>query len=391
MSEIEKKWRAEKLWMGTLAVGMVLGAAAFGIISLFGHTHEFRRTWEPAWGLLITSFEFFVLCGAGLAAAASGVYLVGGERIGNLCRRMTTLSVLGFAIGLGLVIIELTQPTRLSMASVLGPSFYKALLIDLFWFAATLGALFTLDVQLRRNNVIAVAALGLCVVFLSLAGIFQMGEVLAQFGKPAKWLSTPAFIHYFIAAMLSGAALVTLILFLGKKFGNLHPAKDYLFILQPLRKWSIALLGLYAVAMVVIFFGHVSGQSVGHHSVSPFLFAGPLAFNFWGMQIVVGLLLPMMFLAPRAVSIERLGLVAGLILTGQFFRSYDMITAGQLETFHTEAFFLVNQDLVVIMPCLPKTLVVVGTICFFLFTMTLFEKIKPWNEPGKKEKYREKG
>lgn len=390
MFEADKKWRGEKLWMGLLAAGMVLGAVAFGIISLFGHTHEFRRPLEPAWGLLITGFEFFVLCGAGLAAAAAGVYLVGGERIGNLCRRMTTLSVLGFAIGLGLVIIELTQPTRLSMASVLGPPFYRALLVDLFWFSAASGALFALDIQLSRNNAIAVAALGLCVVFLSLAGIFQMGEVLGQFGQPAKWLSAPTFIQYFIAALLSGTALGILILFLGKKFNNLHPATDYLLVLQSLRKWSIVLLGLYAVGMTIIFFEYVSGQSFGHHPISPFLFAGPLAFNFWGMQIVLGLLLPMLLLASRAVSIELLALAAGLILTGQFFRSYDMITAGQLETFHTESFFLVNQALLVITPCLPKILVVIGTICFFLFTMTLFEKIKPWNGPAKQEKYREK-
>ncbi|MFO7983856.1 MAG: NrfD/PsrC family molybdoenzyme membrane anchor subunit [Desulfuromonadales bacterium] len=384
---MDKKWRGEKLWMGLLAVGMVLGALAFVYISLFGHTHEFRTSWEPDWGLLVASYEFFVLCGAGLAVASAGVFLAGSQRIQGLCRRMATHSALGFVIGLGLVIIELTQPTRLSMASVLGPIFYKKLFLALSCFAATLGALVALHVQLRRNRAIAVLALAISVFLLSCLGIFQMGHVLGQFGQPPEWLTAPAFIDYLLAALLSGTALCVLILFLGSKFSASRRARDYHSVLQWLRTWSIACLSLYAFSMVIIFFTYASGQLGGQHLIAPFLFSGPLAFNFWGFQVVVGLLLPMLLLLiSRAVPVERLALAAGLILTGQFFRSYDMILAGQLETFHSEASFLVKQGLLVITPCLPKTLVVIGTISFFLFVMTYCEKMKPWSDQAQKGK-----
>lgn len=387
MSETNKKWRGETLWLGTLWAGMVPGAVAFALISLFSHTHEFRTSWKPDWGLLVTSFEFFVLCGAGLAVASAGVFLAGGQRIQGLCRRMATLSALGFVIGLSLVIIELTQPTRLSMASVLGPVFYKKLFLALSWFAATLGTLFALHIQLRRNRAIAVLALGTSVFLLSCLGIFQMGDVLGQFGQPPQWLTAQAFIDYLLAALISGTALCFLILFLDSKFSGLYPSRDHHSVLQLLRKWSIGFLSLYAFSILIIFYTYTSGQLESHHPIAPFLFSGSLAFNFWGVQVVVGLLLPMLLLVTsRAVSVERLALAAGLILTGQFFRSYDMIIAGQLETFHAEASFLVNHGLLVITPCLPKTFVVVGAICFFLFVMTFCEKMKPWSDQPQKEK-----
>jgi hypothetical protein len=71
---------------------------------------------------------------------------------------------------------------------------------------------------------------------------------------------------------------------------------------------------------------------------------------------------------------------AGLILVGQFFRSYDMIIAEQLETFLADSSFLLQQGLLSMRPCLPKTSVVIGAICLFLFMMTLSEKLVPWDD-----------
>lgn len=378
VSKMNKRWRGEKPWLGVLIAGMVLGAGAFVVISLLGHTHDFRNPWEPAWGLLVTTYEFFVLCGTGLALVSGWTFLVGGERVQALCRRFNALAALGIAIGLGLVAVELTLPTRLSIDSVLGPAFYKGLLLALFWFAATLGALFVLDVQLRRGRTAAVVAMGWGVFFLSCVGLHQMGEVFRQFGHPVKWHAGPAFIDYLIAAMLSGAALGTLVLFVGSKFSGLHPARDYSSLVKSLRKWSMSLLALYAVSLLVFFAGDIV-QAGSRHDVASFLFTGPLAFNFWGLQLVAGLLFPMILLTTsRAARIDRAALAAGLILTGQFLRSYDMIIARQLETFHAESAFLVTHGLLAVRPCLPKSLVVVGAICFFLFTMTLREKMTPW-------------
>ncbi len=375
-SEAAERWKGEKTWLGVLIAGMTLGAVAFGYISIFGHTHEFRIPWQPTWGLLVSSFEFLILCGAGLSLVAGIVYRAGGERFQALCISMTTLAAPGFVIGLGLMAIELTQPTRLSMASVLGPAFYRALLLDLTWFAMALGALFAQWSRVRRGQSAAAALLGAAVLLLAFGGIYQMGDVLRQFGHAPEWLSPPNFIGYLLAAMVNGVALASLVLFLNGKFGRPRPQGELRALSTRLRLWMIAALALYGAWLLVVAVGGAAGLMGRLHAGMPFLLTGPLAITFWGMQVSGGLLLPLLLLPLRRMAGENwTALLAGLVLAGQFFRSYNVIIASQLETFHVESSYLVNQGLLALRPCLPKTTVVIGAICLFLFLMTLAEKL----------------
>jgi molybdopterin-containing oxidoreductase family membrane subunit len=61
------------------------------------------------------------------------------------------------------------------------------------------------------------------------------------------------------------------------------------------------------------------------------LTTGPLSFNFWVFEILIGLAFPLGLLAmTKLKSAPAMTLAAFMTLVGQFFSRYDMVVAGQL-------------------------------------------------------------
>jgi molybdopterin-containing oxidoreductase family membrane subunit len=108
--------------------------------------------------------------------------------------------------------------------------------------------------------------------------------------------------------------------------------------------------------------------------------SGPLAFNFWFFEVLIGMLIPVTLLLNRRTRTPLGVMYAGLLSTfGIFFMRYDLVVAGQLVSMREGAADLVG-GLLHYAPSLTEVAIVVGAISLCLFLYTLAEHLLPLRE-----------
>jgi len=79
---------------------------------------------------------------------------------------------------------------------------------------------------------------------------------------------------------------------------------------------------------------YVGGVTDGRVAANA-LYSGPLAFNFWGLEIGVGLAAPVLLLAlTRMKSVAAMSTAALMSLVGMFISRLDMVVGGQVVPLH---------------------------------------------------------
>ena len=119
------------------------------------------------------------------------------------------------------------------------------------------------------------------------------------------------------------------------------------------------------------------GQPPEKYEATMALIAGPLAFNFWFFEVLIGMLIPFLLLINRRTLTPFGVTMAGLFCTvGIFFMRYDLIIAGQIVPMRESAsegpFRLLQY-----FPSLAEMAIVAAAIAFCLFLYTLAEKFLP--------------
>ncbi|NLA41864.1 MAG: polysulfide reductase NrfD [Smithella sp.] len=324
-------------FLGLFAALFVAGVVA-GIHSVYivGSRHAYGTTREIPLAMLIATYAFFVITSTGLCLVSSIGHIFGVERFMPIAKRAVLLSVITIMSGFLVIGLELENPFRLAVYLFLSPNFTS----NIWW----MGVLYAFEVVLlileftfilldkHKASVVA----GLLGILFGIAAISNLGGVFAMLNGREFWYGPYLPIFFIASAFLMGCAAViffTVLAYCVHREPLDRSMADSLAAVGKLAGVMLAVTMFFTIwRMVTLAVGGTHGMLVRDALVS-----GPFAFNFWALEVGLGMILPFaLVLWSAGKRIGPLFLASALVIFSSFFMRLDMVVAGQIVPLYWE-------------------------------------------------------
>ncbi len=317
-----------------IALFGLLAAAgvAFGLHAmLIGHEHAYGVTREVPWGLLIATYVFFVVTSTGLCLVSSIGHVFGYEAFAPIAKRSVFLAIATIISGFLVIAFEIENPWRMAIYNVISPN----LTSNIWWMGTLYGAyLFFMLVEfalLQMGRHKQASIMGLMGVVAGIAAHSNLGAVFGLLGAREFWHGPYMPIYFITSAMMSGCAAILFFTWLAYKLNNWE--------MSDAMKRSLSATGkLGAMLMAVIMFfttwkvlSGIAGHPPGKYEAMMSIIKGNYALNFWGGEVLMGMVIPfVIILAVKAKNMNAMFVAGALGMVGIFFMRYDLVVVGQL-------------------------------------------------------------
>ncbi len=333
------------LWLSFLAV-ILLSALIAGIAIFWKGLVITNLTDLVPWGLWITIDLSSIAVSAGAFSLCAGVYLFGLKRYAPLARTATFIGLIGYTMAMLALVLDIGRPDR----------FYKALMFwnvhSLMW-EVTMCVILYLTVLIfesmpifaslewLRNKYPRLAhkmegmhhyAPFLAIIGLGLSSLHQ-SSLGAMYGviKARPYLYKPEMAVLFMFSAIVGGIALTL--FASMLSGRLTPkakVNDILIerVAQFLGYLMIGYLYFRFWDWMATRYMHEPGRTEAYHLLT----TGPLSFNFWFGELLIGTLIPtiiLLYRPARLLPFWRM-LALAMIVGGVIAFRYDINIVGQL-------------------------------------------------------------
>lgn len=365
----------ESKWFLLLGGGMLIGLAAVIAVFTLGHSHVYNTSREVPWGILISSYVFFAVSCSGLCLISSLGHVFGIEQFHASARRAIILAIIMLVCGFGVIAMELEKPFALVIYAVLSPNLES----PIWWMGALYGVyLVVLVIEFyycMQANRVGAFYTGLVGFILAIAAPSNLGGVFGLLSARPFWSGVFSPVYLVVTALISGTALMGLVHYLKVRCRDLdfcQHDRNYLFLLGRI---LALLLGILIFLTIWRFISGLYQQQEGMYEALLVLLKGPLAFNFWIFEVLLGMLIPFaMILTPSFRNPLGLTVASVLSLIGMFFMRYDFVVAGQLVPVRAGTTETLD-GLLRYTPSLAELGIVVGGFALCLFLYTLAEKV----------------
>jgi molybdopterin-containing oxidoreductase family membrane subunit len=183
----------------------------------------------------------------------------------------------------------------------------------------------------RETNKQFAKAIGFATVVTAIIAHSNLGALFAVNYLPF-WHGALLPIYFILSAIVSGASLTILAAVLADWIKGSRITGERYEALQMLRfilGFSLVVT-VFFTAWKIIIKAYPTAGWFSNEAVSVFL-TGPYAFNFWIIEVFIGLLIPIAILAsPAGRSIDGLFVAAFLTVVGIFFLRIDLVMGGQV-------------------------------------------------------------
>lgn len=310
-----------------IVAGLSCGVAAF----IFGHHNIYNNTRQVPWGLLISTYAFWAITSTGLCIYAAMSHVFGGTRMGIVSNRMVWMSIICIMGAFATIGVEIASPHRMLIYNILSPNPTS----NIWWMGTLYGLAVGCMIVEFTGIVSGLAKIALIMgVFGALAEVFAnscLGGVFATLAARPYWYGGQLPIYFLTSAFLSGAAAAILFNFLAYRIRNAQMSQAIKLAMKSAGKAMTLVLILYTVATFWRLISFYVGGSEHGRIAADALISGPLAINFWILEICIGVVLPLMLIIlSRMENVGMLATAGFLILVGQFFGRYDLVVAGQI-------------------------------------------------------------
>lgn len=372
MSPSEKK-AGLRLWYAVLAGGLAIGV--FGIVTMImkGHEAAFNVTREIPWGILISSYEYFMAASAGLLLIANIGYVFNRPHFKRFARQALILALGTMAAGFLVMGSELSHPLRMVVYALLSPNFQSPFIWVGLAYAFFGLMLFLQLVADLLNKEQLNAQLGVFGLIAAVIVLTVMGAILGVAKTRPLWYGGLLPIYFTLTGIISAGALLSVTSFFSSWIQRDDTEATTAF--QDLGFFQRYLILALAVMMVWKLVPGLYGMQPGKYEAVMALLSGPLALNFWLGEVLCGLIIPLgLLFSGMACSAQRV-MLAGLSATiGVFAMRYDLLIAGQLVPVRNDVGEGVAR-LLHYSPSLVEGAIVVGAIATCLMLYTLLEQI----------------
>jgi molybdopterin-containing oxidoreductase family membrane subunit len=362
-----------RLWLAGLSAVMAVGAVA-ALIAIPPGWEVFGTSPSFEWGLLIVGYVFFAIMTSGLCLASSLGTVFGIERFRPLEKRHAILAVLSLTTAFGLIALDLHYPVRMVFGAVLVPSpsspmwwmgvFYGAYLCVLL---VEVWSMFSDHPKIHQYACTAAA----CIAILAPA---TLGAVFGVIAAKPFWHGPFTPVLMVASAFLAGTALLGIVFYAVQRYG-LEGAERAASVAIP----SIRLLLTVGLVLVSLLVGRqvivgLIGTERGLREATEALLFGPMAWQFWGIRIAAGLVVPLaLVLLPRTRTARGMLAAAGLALIGVFVDRMTFVSGGQIAPTTTAA-GTVSYPYASYTPSPVEIAIIAGAIALLAFAYTLIER-----------------
>ncbi|AFL98939.1 formate-dependent nitrite reductase, membrane component [Desulfitobacterium dehalogenans ATCC 51507] len=285
----------------------------------FSFVYEIQH--HAAFGPLIVLYFFLAGLSAGLFLISALSTVFGWQPVKPLAKPAALMALAALVPGLLALVVDLGRPFRaLYLFFNVNPTsimswgsfillFYGIVCVPYIWFLW----------QGQEKRVKLFGKIG--AVLAVCLGLYT-GFLLAVVpGKPL-WNSALLPVLFLVSGCVAALSLISLT---KKVFTQeMVPGADYESALHTLKVWFVVLeVCLVFFHLLTVFFLGAQGELTVMN-----LLAGEKAFTFWGIQIAVGIVLPLILLSLKQSS-ATLGLVGVFSLAGVFALRYNFVFGGQ--------------------------------------------------------------
>ncbi|MFO7661569.1 MAG: NrfD/PsrC family molybdoenzyme membrane anchor subunit [Chloroflexota bacterium] len=373
------------LWMGALLVFMLIGLGAAAIVLVKGLSVTNLSDLVP-WGLWISIDLTAIALSAGAFTISAFVYLLRRKELQPLARTAVYVGLIGYSMAMMMLLLDIGRPDRFWHGFVFwnihSPLWEVTMCVGLYFSVLALevapifghwSAVESRFPRLSRH----LTSIHRLAPFLALAGLclstLHQSSLGLTYGKlaarPIWYRPWPMAINFYVSAIVGGLALVTLISLVSSKLSpRARVNRELLAKLSLIVGWFA--LGLLALRWLDL----MTMPTVYEPATTEALYIltrGRLAFNFWFLEIILGLLVPAaLLLISWTRRIERLQIVAlALIVVGVIAFRWDTNLVGQLVVFGqvnpSNMLYYTTYS-----PSLIEILAGVGVLAYGLFAVT---------------------
>ncbi len=365
----------ELLWFSLLGLGMLVGAAAALMVLIKGHSHMYNVSREIPWGILISTYVFFVVSSTGLCLVSSLGHVFGIEQFELIGRRAILLAIITLLTGFGTIAMEINHPIRMAIYVILSPNFES----PIWWMGTLYGIYLMLLIGefyfLMRNHHKGAMTMGLLGFVAAVTAHSNLGGVFGLLEARPYWHGSFLPLYFILSALVSGGALISIIVYYNYQFRKIPLPTRYPQFIDTLAKLQALFLMILTFFVTWKIIPGLYGRPPEKFEATMALLTGPMAFNFWFFEVLIGMLIPIGLLLSKKFRTPFGVMLAGLFCTvGIFFMRYDLVLGGQIVPMRDNGQELVG-GLLSYTPSLAEFAIVGGALATCMFLYTLAEKI----------------
>jgi len=350
---------------------------AFGIHAMIvGHEHVYNCTREIPWGLLISTYVFFVVTSTGLCIVSSIGHVFGFKAFQAIAPRAVFMAIATIVSGFLVIAFEIENPWRMAIYNVISPN----LTSNIWWMGTLYGAyLFFMLVEfamLLKGMHKQAAVVGLAGLLSGAAAHSNLGAVFGLLGAREFWHGPYMPIYFITSAAMSGCAAVLFFTWLAYKANGWKMSESLKNSLSAVGK-----LGLLLISIIMFFttwkvLSGIAGHPPGKYEAMMALIKGPYAYNFWIGEILMGMVLPFMIIyGVKARNVTAMFVAGTLSVIGIFFMRYDLVLVGQIVPVFAEYNVLDFPEYLSYVPSFHEIIITAGGFAFCAMLFLMGEKI----------------
>ena len=316
-------------------IGLLIAISLMGLYGVFmimtkGHAASLGTTKTVPWGLLISTYVFFVVSSTGLCLISSMGHVFKIEKYEVIGRRAIILAILTILCGFGVIATEIGHPIRMAIYNVISPNLFSAI-----WWMGTLYGIYLMCIIaefyfLMTHNHKGGYYAGLAGFIAGISAHSNLGAVFGFLEARPFWHGPYLPIYFILSALISGCALVIIIFNVAYKGQANMPAKAKEALLGISKIFGL-LLGIIIFFDIWKVLTSVYGSPPEKYQTVMAMISGPLSVNFWFFEILLGMLIPFcIILFTKGRSIKAALVASCSAIIGIFFMRYDLVVAGQL-------------------------------------------------------------
>ncbi|MBN1422874.1 MAG: polysulfide reductase NrfD [Planctomycetes bacterium] len=309
----------------------VAGVAAgiYGFIR--GHEEVYNTTREIPWGILISTYVFFVVGSTGVCLVTSIGHVFGQSALVPIAKRSLILSIALILSGFLVMAGELEDPIRMAIYFVASPNLNSMILLMGVFYGIYIAFMVGDVGSLLRGKKQLASCFGLGAVVMGVVAHSNLGAVFGNLPGRAYWAGAYTPVYFIASALATGGAaiLVSEIVFgLVRRDGMTEERKRAVVAIAKLEILFLFIL-LFFEAWKII--ASLWGQPPGRYEIVRELIAGRFQTMYWlGLVLEFGVPIVLLLLLGRRGNSGALALAGLSCLAGIFIVRYEFVILGQI-------------------------------------------------------------
>jgi len=321
------KWATTCLILLTL-IGITTGL--YG--TMVGHNFVYGVFRDMPWGIIISTFAFMANLATGLCLVAVIGQAYGLTALAPLGMRAIYMAIVSTIAGFVLFLLGVENPWRVLLLNATSPN-----LTSNIWWLTTLygimsGCLFLrVSFQISNRHGWAIG-IGIIAAVTGVGANNNLGGLFTLAADPPIWYGFQLIVFFLASAVMAGTAAIIVFSYLAFRLREQRIIGDTLKALQTAGTILTLMLAILMVILASRFYAMFFGDTPDPGKIAALaLLKGPLAFNFWVVEIVAGIVTPIIILVvTKLKNIQAMTLAAGLALAGGFFQRIDLVISAQI-------------------------------------------------------------